>query len=309
MREDIQGVNQVVQSQHRKTEEQINQSALKITNAVNVVGFELESLRMTMTKASLAPTKSDRVIHFIGEFQEPVFTSLLLLKQEAHRAILHMLSHHASQVSDSHLCWLRTELAHLVSSATQELAACSQGSTATSRDHWTYSPKTIGFQPQGSPAHSHNTAAAWLAGDDDETQNTETRGTGKRKRLHSDLDSFSFDAPVGQLRISVPRSCKRSKQIHSLNEASLYFIPGAGVCSTSIAAHFVKVVQDRSEPRPHAQINAFRFIEADRGHREMIQETIKHGTLESIDIAIRNGDISPYDMVEDIGLILIWVSV
>lgn len=102
-----------------------------------------------MTKKSVTARMSNREIHFWGERRDEILTPLLLIKNYVQRAIIHFLSHDTARVSSRHLYWLQSEFENLVTSAYQEVAALSEGSTATPFDNWNYSQEGVGFLRSG----------------------------------------------------------------------------------------------------------------------------------------------------------------
>jgi hypothetical protein len=199
-------------------------------------------------------------------------------------------------VSPHYLYWLQSEFNNLVSSATQEVAALSKSSTATSFDQWTYyqgSSSCPGKEPQ---ANTLSKLQNRKTRDKAETQREGSNPTIPRgsKRIHYDWEEFKFHSQIGSLRIRVPRSDKASPTNPTTEEVSFCFIPSADICQTSITTRFVKSTQLESESKLYAQINAYRLVEDRRAHLDIYCD----GTLADIDDAFRSGIISPYDVDE-----------
>ena len=285
-----------VQREHEKTRGQIHQSASRIDSGI-------ENLHKIISKSTTAAPKSRREILFVGERRDTILMPLLLFKDEVRTAIFKILSRNIEQVSSEHLYWLLSEFENLVSSATQEVAALSQGSTATSFDTWSYSQEARAFSGIGTASNALNQRGRSQAEDDVRTQNTRSHGVNHRKRLFPEYESFSSTSLVGQLRIAVPRSNKRRRSAHALNEANLSFLPNASICATSIAARFVNVIEDRSKPRLYAHINAFKLS----GKQFKDHGLLRMGSLEEVDAALRSGSLSPYELDENEQYPCLWV--
>ncbi len=289
MRKDLLNASRTAHKEHEKTREQITESNLKMIDAFC---SKLDDHHRTMAKTPVAARRSNREICFIGECRETVLTPLLLVKDQVRRALLHFLSHNVGLVSSQHLYWLQSEFENLVSSAIQEVAALSPGSTATPFDQWNYSQGLIGFRETGVQPGAFISGRGCKLQDQSKTPRAGFEATMQRKRLYSHHESLKFSSPVGQLHIAVPRLHDLSRGTQGLEEASLYFHPSAGICLTSVAVRFVKFMEHGLEPRLYTQINTFKLVEDTCTHEDLIF----HGKVEEIDTAFRRGIISPYDV-------------
>ena len=276
LQSDILDIRQIVITEHEKTREKI------------------------ATNTPVVARRNNREIHFIGESREAILAPLLLIKDHVRQAVLHFVSHDTERVSPQHLYWLQSEFESLVSSATQEVAALSQGSTATPFDHWDYSQEGFGHSNSGARTRPRTLGADCKARDEVGIQRKRSGKANRRKRLSSSSYKFlSFESPVGQLYIAVPRYHGPSENIHQLEEVALSFIPTYGVCRTSIAARFVSFMETGSEPKLYAQINTHRLVEV--AVMDACDDLFT-GTIEELDAAFREGVISPYDSIELEGL-------
>lgn len=295
LRKDLLKATRTDQIEHAKTQRKIADGNRKV---INTISSKLDDLCISVPKAPIAATKSNRDIYFIGERRESILTPLVLMKDLVRGAVLHVLSHHVDRVSPQHLYWLQSEFDKLVLSATQEAAALCQGSTATSFDQWNYSTRGNTLSdtavPLGSPI-----ARDYCEGDDREKTTARSHGTVHQRGFRSNYEIFSSSSPVEQLHLSVPRTSDIANFARSIEEAHLSFIPTMGICSNSISARFVKSINSGLEPRLYTQLNAFRLVEDYTPHIELFYE----GSIEDIDAAFRSGIISPYDQ-DDRGSIL-----
>lgn len=146
MQKDMLNTNLKADFEHDKTRKQIVESTSKVMDALCTKFGELP--RIT-AKTQQVAGKSDREIVFVGERREKMLTPLFLLKDHMHRALLHILSNLADQVSQEHVYWLQSEFENLIASATQEVAALSQASTASSFDQWKYTHRATGLSHVG----------------------------------------------------------------------------------------------------------------------------------------------------------------
>ena len=293
IRKDLHDVSCHDRKEHHKTRKWIAKAHSEITENLD---FKIDDLRKALFNGSVAARVSKRTVHFVGQGRDTILIPLLLMKDYVHAAILDIISYRADQVSLEDLYFMESEFENLVSSATQEYAALSRGSTAASFDQWVYSCETnkacrTVFQQR--TVLPEKTCGA--------TNRTEFKGPAydgmvKRKRLLPGHKCFSFGSLAGKLLIQVPRQYNHPEHGQKLDEAKLFFIPSKGICSTSVATSFARLTQQGTEPKLCVQVNAFRIVEKASKHWELCS----HGTVEEVDNAFRNGVISPYE-VNDIG--------
>ncbi|KAF7513702.1 hypothetical protein GJ744_007753 [Endocarpon pusillum] len=269
---------------------------------------KLQDLPGNLSPAYKSTIKNSRQIRFNGHSLEATLLPLLLLKAELRGAILMVMSQHSGQVSPRYLYWLESEFGNLVSSATQEVAATSESSTATSFDDWIYAQGGTSYLI-AQHGHRYPPMSKKTPINEYESSHEKTKSThvDTRKRLRSSRQSFSFMLPVGRIVIVMPRrNCgwPNASDSYSIHEVGFSFSPQSRICSTSIQGRFMKVKSLRPEPRLHAQLNAFNMVRNCGLHIELIS----CGTLKEIDAAIRNGRISPYDVNKDMGNVCLYIA-
>lgn len=282
--------------QHEKTRDQVNQGNTKV---IDSICSKLNDLPGQLAQTYTSSTKSSREVRFYGQLQHSMLCSLLLLKPGLSQAIFRILSEHSELVQAQHLYWLQSEFENLVSSATQEVAAISELSTAKSIDKWIY-PRGVGssFSPKDGyrcTGISNRRSRHEFRLSNETAESEEIK---QRKRRKLPCQSFSFTLPVGKLEIMVPRPAGvLANASHSCNvvEVGFSFSPQPGICSTLINGHFMEAVNIGREPRLYAQLNAFILCEDAVSHLSLFYD----GTLEEIDTAFRVGAMSPYVIDDD----------
>jgi hypothetical protein len=264
--------NRNAREQHNKTRQQMLEGNTKV---IDTISSKLQNMHKDLTQTRLSATKSGREVRFYGHSRGAVLFPLLLLQSGMSSAIFDLLSRQSDLISAQDLYFLKAEFENILSSATQEAAAISRRSTASSFDNWTSSAK-IGPRDEC----VSNT----------EIKNPEGIRSEKRPRMKSWASHFTF--PVGQVDILI----RRPNSLHAYDycdntEVGFSFIPRSDICSTSVQGNFMRVSNLGPEPRLYAQLNAFKVIK----DRSVYFELFRCGTLEEIDIAFREGKVTPYD--------------
>jgi hypothetical protein len=285
-------INQNALRQHNKTRYQIAQGNTKV---IETICSKLQDLPRNLAQTHKSAKRSSRQIRFNGQSREAMLAPLLLLKPRLRSAILNTISQMSDQVSAQQLYWLESEFENLISSATQEVAAVSQRSTATSFDEWVYQ-HDVTSSMSADDVHSRPFMPKERLRCAYEVSNQIMRSNGMvRKRPKNNFQCLSFNLPVGEVQIVVPRpSCVSPNDPDSSDviEVGFSFLPQSDICPTAIHGRFVKVMNLMEEPRLYAQLNVFNFVKDWSAHLQLIP----FGTLEDIDNAFRIGKISPYDM-------------
>ncbi|KAF7512839.1 hypothetical protein GJ744_011942 [Endocarpon pusillum] len=294
VRKDIVKTNQNILQQHKKTRVQLTQET---TNAVNIICAKLDNLSRELVRAETSAKSSGRKIRFNGNSREDVLCPLLLLRPEFQRAISGMLSRQSELFSPQDLYWLQSEFESLVVSATQEVAAVSHGSTATSFDDWTYPQGVSSFlardAPQGTLISKKRFTNDFILAN----KGTELNAKADKKGRRLGSRSFSFELPIGTLQIIIPRLTVTSPAVPKPGkprEVGFSFLPRSGICSTSLRGYFVNATNVQPKPCLYTQLNAFNITPQD----ESLVHLFCNGTLEEIDSAFRLGKMSPYDVSE-----------
>lgn len=278
--------------EHHRTRQQITHAHRAHARKIDVLGSKIDDMHLTMSKQPAARKMSGREIFFVGEKLESAFAQLLLITDTVHEAVLHGVSQQIEGISPDQLYWLQAEYDNLVSSATQELAALSYGSTATSFDSWydsgfaAHTPKTSMRKRAYSQESNRDVVMAPSANLDAAEQET------PRKRRKKAFKSFLYEGAFGKLRLICPTMRDRLDNTDRSQEVSLVFTPTAKFSRISISARFVKEVNRRWEPTFYTQLNAFTVVD----NYEIHVELMRSGTVQEVDAAFRNGHISPYHL-------------
>lgn len=299
MRKGMSDARRISQAEHRKTRKEIASGHSKI---IDTLSSKLDDMRPTMPKETVTAELSDRVISFIGESRELLWTPLLLVRDKFRWAVLEVLSHQTEHVSPHLLYWLQSEYDNLISSTAQEVAALSPRSTATSFDRWDYYEAVfsgrglrIGAVGPGESRQIGGHAGAHIKDTDGKTPQKSSLGA---------CTSFSFHLAIGHLRLTLSHSLNLVNAINNREDVRFFFTPSVDICNTAIAARFTKIPGVRCEPRLYAQLNTFTLVE-DIGPTFAL---MNEGSLGEIDAAFRNGTISPYH-VDQLGcLTCLYVS-
>ena len=232
---------------------------------------------------------------------------LLLCKSGVQSAILQIISQHSNIVSTEYLYWLDSEFNELVSSATQEVAAMSEGSTATSFDEWDYMQEGTSFLSRG---HIRREEVCRKERPGLKRQldwpSMESKEVRQRKRIKTKSQSFFFDVTVGRIQIIVPRQSTVSNRETSpdqVSQVSFSFSPKPEICPTFLATKFIRILNEKLEPQLYAQLNTFVMSEFTNFHHDLFL----HGTVESLDNALKTGQISPYEVEKANGNICFYV--
>lgn len=281
--------------EHHRTRQQITHAHRAHARKIDVLGSKIDDMHLKLSKQAAVRKMNGREIFFVGEKLESVFAQLLLIADTVREAVLHGVSQQIEGISPDQLYWLQAEYDNLVSSATQELAALSYGSTATSFDSW---------YDSGFAAHTSNTSIrkrvyynesfrdvvmAPSTNVDDIDQDI----TRKRKKRYP--TSFSHDGVLGKLVFIFSTIRDRLDNTGDSEDVRLFFMPSAGFCKINVSARFVKEVNRRCEPKFYTQLNTFTIIQDKDKHWELMC----NGTVEEVDAAFREGDISPYHLYHE----------
>ena len=280
--------------EHNRTRQQITLAHRAHVKKIDALGSKIDDMHLKLSKQVAVRKMSGREIFFVGEKLESVFAQLLLITDTVREAVLHGVSQQIEGISPDQLYWLQAEYDNLVSSATQELAALSYGSTATSFDSWYDS----GFAAHTSKtsmrkraySHQSNRDVAMAPSANLDAADEETL----LKRRENAFKSVLYKGAFGKLRLICPTMSDRLDNTDRAQEVSLVFIPTAKFNRISISARFVKEVNRRWEPTFYTQLNAFTVVDNDEIHFELMS----NGTVQEVDAAFRNGEISPYHVYE-----------
>ena len=284
--------------EHRKTRNQIDRG---INDIIQTICSKLDNLPQATRQVDQSAMLSNRQIHFFGETRVAMLGPLLHLVPFVQWALMHIRTHHSNLVSMRHLSWLQSEFQNLVASATQEVAATSQGSTATPFDEWIYSESLTDFVTYGKMYKGTSATRKRVI---DRSKSTAVFGraeAGKgRKRLKSTSRALRFHSSTGTLLVMLPQEATdsdASSQLGCSDGISLLFLPSSVVSSiissTVIEARFKEYMDFASMPRLYAQLKAFKMISTDEEWYNY-NSIIADCSTKEIDLALRNRSISPY---------------
>ena len=221
---------------HISTQALIRQSSERMLSKMEALSFMLGRLPTLLTTSPTTADPSIRYVHVIGQNQNNILTPLLLLQSQTRAAFSHMLSPIPGRIPFRCPHWLPFEFDHLVDSATQEAAALSPGSSATSFDRWSYRDGGQSISELSRTALSIILKSQPKRKDAAELDDQDVRETKPSKHLCSSYDAHSFSSAIGHTQITVP--C--SPDFDMLDEARMAFVPSAGICPTSLAVHFIR---------------------------------------------------------------------
>lgn len=291
-------------SEHRKTREQIAQGHLRV---IDTLSNKIDGIQTAIPKATVARRRQGRDIFFVGENQESVLTPLLLLRDTLRGVILGLVSQHTESVLSDHLFWLQAEYENLVSSVIQEVAALSKGSTATSFDNWCENGWTAYSSRTGSQTEDQWPNIRRKISEVAETRSNYVNEKSSQQQQSRAGVSYSSVVGPGELRLTLSLSNHHADSADDHDEVSFFFHPAATICTTALSARFVKVVARCHEPRFYTQLNAYSIVAEDQIPRYVF--LLQRGAIKDIDLAIRNGTISPYHIHGDTGYhMIIFVS-
>lgn len=290
--------------------------ALKEANSKNM--SSLVNAPLSLDKSTALPSKGGSIdsvdqrvkrggrdIFFLGERQDQIMAYLLLLQDDMNFAINHIVSQHRNGVLSSDAEWLRSELEHLIGSASQENALRYANSTATSMDQWLYTEDTVGYLrstvtrrkltlPRRSPSAPRK----------------DYRDKPKRLlRKCGDNTHRTWSVPTGSgnIEIILPDNRVAAKDLQVRNEVGFRCTVSHSRSAVQIRARFLRHLSHASHPKICAQLNIFVVINDDswRAYGGLL----KSGTLQDIDSALRRGIISPFHLGSYGDNLLLWVSI
>ncbi|KAF2875575.1 hypothetical protein BDV95DRAFT_602990 [Massariosphaeria phaeospora] len=280
LRKQIITTGQVSQKEHRKTRAHISKSKSDTITTLNSKFNELSTTMMS--RAPVAAPISNREIQFFGESLDSIMLPLLILRGHIRETVMQIVSQSTRKISSHHVYWLQSELENLVSSATQEIAARSAGSTATPFDRWDYSGEAKNTPKSTAQRTATVSEAAKWQGVGDNSRSA------RRKRPKYEV--FQFENNAGRLEFSIPHQSDVLDEMIDLDNVRFSFVPAANICGTAFTASFSKAHEP--EPRLCAQINAYILVK----DSILYSDLFSSGTLQEIDSALRDGTISPYGL-------------
>lgn len=250
-------------------------------------GFE--TLQVALNKTLVDTKMSDNQVYFRGERVDMIMSHLLPIKDELNTVISQVLSKSDHDVPIDEVLFLRDELKNLLGSAAQEVAARYARSTATSFDDWHFPGLVNDFRP-GAMERQGNQAA-----DNGEMINSrnppsEVRPKGKRAKTRI----LSFQTESGTLRLRVPQENTKGTTSRNSCDFGLSFISHPQP-PTIVDVRFTQFCHHRMRPRICAQLNVFTLVTFQQ-IKTCLDLFIVEADIESFDIAISKGYISPYNL-------------
>ena len=277
--------------EHKRSRAHIIQSKEEVINAIHT---EIESLPTRLAEVRLKAAKRGGEIRFLGLSQDALLNLLLLLKPAMRWAISHLLSHHPELVSEERIQFLMSQFNHLLASASQEVAASYEGSTASSFDEWMYAPERYAEFSEQSAAPGDV-----LDFNDDLSENSSMKRKAAfeqrlAKRQRSSLRRFEFSTPIGELQIRIGSRDSLNDLTSGRDEwkAGFTFSAKPNKCSTWLNAQFIRTIGVESKPRLYTQLTMLNVISEDR---YKVYLGLCGKPISEFDKALRAGLISPYD--------------
>lgn len=249
--------------------------------------------------------RGGRDIFFLGERQDQIMAYLLLLQDDLNFAIDFMVSQHRDGVSSSDAEWLRSELEHLMSSASQENALRYVNSTATSMDQWLYPEDTVGYLRSTLTRRKPNLPRKSSSASRKYTREKPKRPL--RKCGYNTHRTWSVLTKSGSIDIILPDKRVAAKELRACNEVGFCCTVANSRSVVQIRARFLRHLSHASQPKICAQLNMFVVLNDDswRAYGGLL----KSGTLQDIDSALRRGMISPFHLGSYGDNLLLWVSI
>ncbi|KAH8716744.1 hypothetical protein GQ44DRAFT_829784 [Phaeosphaeriaceae sp. PMI808] len=229
---------------------------------------------------------SERNISFFGERRDMIVAYLLLAKTQLEILTRQLLLCPGDRMSARHVGWLQSEIEHLVVSATHEASKHSE-QTCKSLDRWCYSENTV----NPSTAYENHTTEDLPSntyGAEAETKVQVTRATHRRGRR--DQKTLTHVTPFGHLRVYIPSHVAPSHDTPPSNEVGFTFTCGIGQSIHVIIGQFFRQPAYDASPPLCAQLNVFTLVESEEHYNQLFAD----GSIEEVDVALRQGVISPY---------------
>ena len=288
------GTNYITASsrEHERSRLHILRGNKEVIGAISTeIGNKLATLRLNTSK-------SGREIRFIGSDRDALLSTLLVLRPAMRWAILHLLQHHQRLVSEERVQFLVAEFDKLVASASQEVAASHEGSTANSFDDWNYGPGRYPHFSEKLNAPADAPRSNDFSPDHSNLKRKISFEQTPAKRLKPSSNTFKFSTPVGELQIHLGRANSLTNATyHDICNVGFSFSPEAKVCSAWLAAQFTKVIGVESKPRLYTQLVMFNSI-SDERHSDFT-DLMFHGSIQDFDKAFEAGLVSAYDAHPD----------
>ena len=296
--ESLLAASQTSSAEHKEIQSRIDQSTIKV---IDTLCSKLDHLPFTVQQTHRSARLTNRQIRFFGENCEAILSPLFHLAPVVRQATLHIRTHHSKMVSLQQLSWFQSEFQNLVASATQEVAATFQTSTATPFDEWVYSQGLSNFGLSWEKRRDlPPTRQQLIFGPHSSADTNQLKAGSRRKRMKSDFQSFRFVSPSGMMQITLPSHKTGSSTSSSVSESvetGFLFLPSSATSFMVIEAHFEECIDFKSESRLYTQLNAFTLVSGEEMAK--YRNTFVRAPIEDIDYALRNNMISPYAVDEN----------
>jgi hypothetical protein len=283
-------VQRTMHHAHAKASESSN----KITTSLDKLETDVKQILYNSCSSS-SVNQSRRDIFFLGENQDKIVARLLYLEQDVYGAIDHLISRHGSCILVRHAEWLRSEYRHLVGSAAQEQALRYPNSTARPFDRWFYHEDTVGLRnntrdfttPSSRDATTPISSKTCASNKEDSQRQV---GWPKTRRNQSNR-LYSIPTSSGYMQISMPATKYSSEDSQSSQEVGFSVNVVQNGSTVQVHARFLRYLTSAFQPRIYAQLNVSTVIVK---NSEIHSNLFRIGSLAEIDIAIRDGTISPF---------------
>ncbi|KAH7070355.1 hypothetical protein BKA63DRAFT_605617 [Paraphoma chrysanthemicola] len=284
-----------VERGNRRAARDSNAQLGKLEDVVTEVKHVKQLLSRNNGGAARTP-RSNRSISFLGENRKDILMYLLPLQKELMTALDTLTAQHGQEVSMSDTCWLREEIQALVGSAYQEGAALYTGSTATSIDQWSYPEETVGYLRNSDPKPASLRLSPSSCPEDSEVGDNQV--TRLLPKAHQNLKrKWTINMPSSEASIILPRSSSTRKPARHTEEVGFSSTLTQGQARFEIRARFVRDMMYKRCLRQYTQLNV--FVEVEEVYDRIYYDLFKEGTIEDIDLALRQGTISPFHLDSD----------
>tara|TARA_R110002003_G_scaffold27_25_gene1513 strand:+ start:11209 stop:12951 length:1743 start_codon:yes stop_codon:yes gene_type:complete len=259
------------------------------------VATDVKTLLSLSNDGAVQVQQSNRTISFLGERQDKILTWLLPHQDDLISAIDQLVSQHGQEVSIPHVYWLRSEIGDLVDSAMVERTAQIRRSGARSIDQWLYPEDTVEYLRDRKQKRTVNGPfeSTRLAQNEEEEERAISRLHKVRKYRNK---TWTITTPSGRIDIALPSSSPTKTPARHMEEVSFSSAFEQGQTRVAIHARFLRDMASARCLRQYTQLNVFTTVDNEFNHACFTLFTI--GTIEDVDLALREGIISPFHLEE-----------
>jgi hypothetical protein len=265
-----------------------DQATTKNIVVLNDLAADFKQL-VSLNDGSLLLKQSCRDISFLGEHQDRIMAYLLPFQDDLDFAIDVLISQHGHAISISDAEFLRSELQHLVDSATQEKALQHPNSTAKSFDQWSYPGNAVGFLKN---SLKDRKARGSLRSSNSHEKSSAKHIARPENRWKQSSQTYTIHTYSGPVHITIPRSRAAGEDPQDTTEVGISYTVTQNRSSVQVNAHFLRHLAYAGEARICAQLNVFTLVEESVSSRYM--SLFENLSLAELDSALRRGTISSF---------------